>query len=814
MAGSGPLARALLAGMALVLAAALPVEAQHGFGRGRNRSPERAMREQVGPGEYALDGAAAIEAVSRGEGRAALDYYERAAQEAEQQGDHRRAARAWHAASVTAFRIGRFQKTIQDGDRAIEMFKQASGLMPPDLSSWSSVYAQLGAAYRVVGDLPKAQQALEAGLEFSRTRLQRRREGTAEGYLLNGLAQVAYAQRDYPRALARSSEAAQFFDGLETRLPPRAPEALRTKVRRWAASSFFEVGRAELVLGHPDEADAAFSRGLNYARLTGLRNVEIGLLSGQGSLALARRDWAKALSVYEQSIALANQVKNPAGVAGLYQGRSRALEGLGRIEEAFAAAQEAVRHIEEVRADLADSTLRSGFFENKQGIYQHAVFLALEAQHPEDAFALAEQSRSRAFLDLLGSQTTLSKGRTRALVDEEVRLRTRLAEARAEADDAEGSDDPEGAAKRAKALDRDYRAFLERVRKENLEQASLMSVEPVTLAEIQRLLPEGTTLLEYETGDRGVVVWVVDREQFTAVRLPGDRRSLVNQVRRFRHAITEQSPLAEVQAQAQGLYHRLLGPARAAIRGQRLLIVPHGVLHYLPFAALRSPAGRWLVEDFALSTLPSASVLRYLVDKGAQAPDRALVVGNPDLGAALALPWAEREARLGGRREHEATVLIGDEATEARVKRAVEKVGLVHFATHGELNEDDPLSSAVLLVPGGGQDGRLEVREVFGLDLHARLVVLSACETGLGKLSRGDELVGLQRAFLYAGTPAVVTTLWKVDDRASYELIRAFYDRLEKAGPGPALRQAQLETMRAFPHPFAWAAFGLTGAPR
>jgi CHAT domain-containing protein len=218
--------------------------------------------------------------------------------------------------------------------------------------------------------------------------------------------------------------------------------------------------------------------------------------------------------------------------------------------------------------------------------------------------------------------------------------------------------------------------------------------------------------------------------------------------------------------------------------------------------------------DFTISTLPSASVLRYLLDKGAGAPDRALVVGNPDLGTALALPWAEREARLVGRHEHEATVLVRDEATEARVKELLGTVGLVHLATHGELSEDDPLSSAVLLVPGAGQDGRLEVREVFGLDLHARLVVLSACETGLGKLSRGDELVGLQRGFLYAGTPAVVTTLWKVDDRASYELVRAFYDRLESAGPGVALRQAQLETMRTFPHPFAWAAFGLTGAPR
>jgi CHAT domain-containing protein len=167
-----------------------------------------------------------------------------------------------------------------------------------------------------------------------------------------------------------------------------------------------------------------------------------------------------------------------------------------------------------------------------------------------------------------------------------------------------------------------------------------------------------------------------------------------------------------------------------------------------------------------------------------------------------------------GQQEPQATVLIRADATEAQVKKLIETAGVVHFATHGELDESDPLASALLLAPGGGEDGRFEVRELFGFDLHARLVVLSACETGLGKLSRGDEIVGLQRAFIYAGTPAVVTTLWKVDDRASFELIRAFYERLGREGPTQALRQAQLTTMRNFPHPFAWAAFGLTGAPR
>lgn len=810
---------ALLIG-ALLLAALAPLaEAQRpGGGKGRHRGQGRdratTTQEALAPGVYVLDGAAAIEALERGEGPQALAYYERTGEQAAKDGNHVRAARAWHAATVTALRLGHFQKVIQDGGRAIETFKAASGLTPPDLGSWASVHAQLGSAYRAVGDLPRARATLEEGVELTRTRMSGRREDQAEGYLLNGLAQVAYAQRDYPTALARSTQAAQFFESAESRLPAKAPERLRTKLRRWNAASLSVVGRAQLALGHPDEADQAFDHGLRYARLSGLRDTEAEMLAGQGGLALARQDWARALGIYQQAVVLATQVKRLARLPGLYQGQARALAGLGRTEDAFVASREAVRHIEELRADLGDSSLRTGFFEDKQGIYHQAVSMALQAGHPEDAFTLAEQGRSRTFLDLLGSQTTLSKGRTRALIDEEIRLRARLAQARADADDADGSGDSDAARAEAEALERDYRAFLDRVRNESLEQASLMAVEPVTLPEIQRLLPAGTTLLEYQVGEGGVVVWVVERDRFQVVRLPGDRQSLLAQVRRFRAGIAGQAPLAEVELQAQALYGRLLGPARGEIHGDRVVIVPHAILHYLPFAALRSPAGRWLVEDFALSTLPSASVLRYLVDKGAGAPARALVVGNPDLGAGLALPWAEREARMVGQHEREATVLVRADATEAQVKALLETVGLVHLATHGELNESDPLSSAILLVPGGGEDGRLEVREVFGLDLHARLVVLSACETGLGQLSRGDELVGLQRAFLYAGTPAVVTTLWKVDDRASFELIRAFYDRLDGAGPVTALRQAQLDAQHAFPHPFAWAAFGLTGVSR
>jgi len=802
-----------LAISAVLVAVAPPADAQRG---GARHAPQgtQPSQEQPAPGEYPLEQPGVSEVVTRGEGAQALVYYERTAKEAEQKGDQQHAARAWHAAAIVASRLGHHQRVIQYSSGAIDAFKAAGSVSPRDQMAWADSYLHLGTAYRVVGDLAKSRQAFEDGLQFAKTNLSGLREGQVEGFFLNRLAGIALAQKDYQTALARNTQAAQFFEGWEARSGAQMGERQRSAVRRWVANSLVGIGRDQQALGYLDEADAAFGRALTYARSSALREVEMQALAAQGNLALARKDWAKALDLYQQSIALASQMGPGLNLAPFYQGQSRALQGLGRTAEAFGSIQEAIRQIEQIRADLTDPTLRSGFFEDKLGLYQRAVHLALEAQHPEEAFAIAERSRSRTFLDLLGSQTTLSKGRTRGLVAEEVRLRSRLAEARAEAQQSEGTEEGAGARARAETLDRDYQAFLERVRKENLEQASLMAVEPVTLSEIQTLLPERTTLLEYHLGPEGAVVWVVERQRFKVVQLPGDTQSLRNQIRQFRNVIAKQAPIGTVQTQAQALYDRLVRPARAEINSQRLLIVPHAALHYLPFAALRSPDGRWVAEEFTTSTLPSASVLRYLTDKGAGASDRALVVGNPDLGPDAALPWAEREARLVGQREREATVLLRADATEAQVKKLVESVGLVHFATHGELSESDPLSSAVLLVPGGGEDGRLEVREVFGLDLHARLVVLSACETGLGQLSRGDELVGLQRAFLYAGTPAVMTTLWKVDDRATYELIRALYSRLETSSPAEALRQAQIETMKTFSHPYQWAAFGLSGLER
>ena len=198
-----------------------------------------------------------------------------------------------------------------------------------------------------------------------------------------------------------------------------------------------------------------------------------------------------------------------------------------------------------------------------------------------------------------------------------------------------------------------------------------------------------------------------------------------------------------------------------------------------------------------MTYLSSASLLQFTTAKRKALGKKVLAIGNPDLvDQTKELKFAELEAGEIKKLYPSSSVLLGKEATKLKAKDLSSQHDILHFAAHAELNPDDPLSSAILLAKRDGDEGRLEVREIFEMDLKASLVVLSGCETGLGKLSSGDELVGLTRAFIYAGTPSVVASLWKVDDASTAHLMSSFYKSLKTTSKAEALRQAQLEMIR------------------
>jgi CHAT domain-containing protein len=256
-------------------------------------------------------------------------------------------------------------------------------------------------------------------------------------------------------------------------------------------------------------------------------------------------------------------------------------------------------------------------------------------------------------------------------------------------------------------------------------------------------------------------------------------------------------------ALSQELYKLLLQPALPHIHGKELIIVPHDVLHYLPFQALVGSDGRYLIEKYPIYYLSSASLMQFTQEKGKAKGElttilaqggKVMALGNPDLGdPQMNLKFAEIEAKEIKNVYPQSSIYLEKEATEEKAKTLSPLNDMIHFASHAELNDNDPLASAILLAKSDKEDGRLEVREIFGIDLRASLIVLSACETGLGKLSSGDELVGLTRAFIYAGTPSVVASLWNVEDSSTAALMASFYKNLKTMTKVEALRQAQLQ---------------------
>ena len=329
--------------------------------------------------------------------------------------------------------------------------------------------------------------------------------------------------------------------------------------------------------------------------------------------------------------------------------------------------------------------------------------------------------------------------------------------------------------------------------------------------------------------------------------LETDPENLFQKIREFRDRAVEGITLDRLFSKAyerplSDLYKILIQPIERELSGKkRLVIVPHGMLHYLPFQALLSREGKYLIESFSISYLPSATVLKYARAKNKGNHVDLFAVGNPATGLAP-LPAAELEVKEVSAIFEKKLVLTGQQATKISVKSQGPKYDLMLFSTHGEMIESNPLKSNLRFTPSEKDDGKLTVNEIFDMEIKANLVTLSACETALvkgegGDFPQGDDLVGLSRAFIHAGAPSVVASLWKVSDESTVELMRAFYQNLKSMSKSDALRKAQLDLMKSsirfrvergsgsinqppsYPkgmaiecsHPFFWAPFILLG---
>ncbi len=441
-----------------------------------------------------------------------------------------------------------------------------------------------------------------------------------------------------------------------------------------------------------------------------------------------------------------------------------------------------------------------------------------KAEWLEQAFSYWERGKSRTFLDQLGNERiNIKRINDPELAQQEQQLRTeiqvldqRLGAEQDKPSDQQSRDLIQTLRAKRDQKQEEYSNLLITIKVQNPEYASLITIDPLTLPQVQGLLDKETTLIEYVVFDTGIIAFLVTANDFHVTATKVSQKEMEDAVRDFRDFSTLQTDHHESLAV---LYKWLITPIKSQLKTKNLIVVPHGTLHYLPFQALTN-GKRYLAEDYTITYVPSASVLKFALEKRKEKADTLIAFGDPQVQGLPALRYAGQEAQSVAE-IYNTQPILGNAVTKSKLEAIAVNYSIIHVAAHGEYNPISPLFSSLRLTPEGADDGRLTVQDVYGLDLaQADLVVLSACETQLGPVTRGDEVIGLSRAFIYAGTPTIIASLWNVDDEATSTLMTAFYTHLKQGmSKAEALRAAQLETRAKYPNPYYWAGIVLTGDP-
>lgn len=709
---------------------------------------------------------------------------------------------------------------------------------------------ELRAAERVIEGGP-ARPALGAAIALARADLESQLNdyATAERHYVRAealsrragdVAGVAEAEAGYALLLV---ERAQYGRALEL-LASAARAEVANGDRRAAALTRLDIGHVQLRRGELALARRAFELALDSLRVLSDAVGQAAALGALGELEMAAGAPLAAEARYRRGLAQLDHRAVPSVSWQLHAGLGHALHATGRATDAAAELRAAVAAIEQLAVTLTVEDRRATFLVDKWDVYAELAALERTRGDAAAAFLVSERMRARQMLDLLArGRIARPTSVDSALLEREQDVRRQVGELTRQLEIEGHSTDAlrgpaigagSGVAREGLArAQEDYARILLEMR-EDVAYTPVVRGEVVAWRDVSQRLAPGEALLEYLVSDSTTVAFVITPDTIRAVDLDVSRRELASLVDFVRGTVVQPHTLRAREAwrpPLRRLYTRLVAPlADGGVLSdvRRLIIVPHAELHYLPFAALVRPGepprghDEFVVERYEIAYTPSASVWVRLGERQrprgngvlALAPHSDALQGSREEVAAI--------RALYGR---EATVLIDAAATESAFRAAAPRYSVIHLATYGVLNKHNPLFSFVELTAGarhdaaGDSDGRLEVQEVFGLTLDARLIVLSACQTGLGSgsvsdLPAGDDWVGLVRAFLSVGAANVVATLWPVEDRSTSRLMVGLHSRL-KAGRTEvaALAEAQREALRnpMTADPFYWAGFVLVG---
>lgn len=753
---------------------------------------------------------------------------------------------------ITLGNIGTVYNSLGDRARAIEMYRQALDIAREtgNRAGEAALLNNMCRAYSALCDYQRAQ--LNCWQALSITREIGHRYG--ESVTLNNLGLIGYALSEYDQAL----------------LYYRRSLDLKSEIgdRDGEAATLSNIGQVYDALSDYDRALLYYRQSLNIQQEIGDRVGEAATLNNIGAVLRSLSNYDQALEHYQQSLSIVQEIGHQYGeavalnnIGGIYSALSDYEQALlsfehslrihreigSRVEEGLAlgnigsvyedqlhyskavlAYQQAIDVLESVRTVSGSEQGRASFIAQYDHLYTRTAALYHQGDQNDRAFFTSERGRARAFLDSLATgYVELSDSVANELLVRErnawafcLVAQDALTHAQAlSVSDPDMVTDLQTQLANAKAAHNEALADIEAYGDQLVALVPGRSAV-LDVPEVQSLLDDQTTMISYYVLNEQTLAFFLTRTSFETISLDVSQEDLVRRILDFHAMIPKRQPRI-TQPAAEDLYRLLFAPLSDAVTTTRLVVVPHGPLHYLPFAALTDPGtGQALLERYTLVILPSASTLPFIRANAvtpSQAGDRdrtghPLVVGDPVAADLDPLPFAEKEAQAVAQL-YGVQPLLGEAATEGTVREHATQASILHLAAHATYNPHNPLYSAILLASDGGNDGRLEVQEVYSLDLaHTDLVVLSACETQLGELSTGDELVGLTRAFFFAGAPSIVATLWSVDDEATALVMERFYTHLnEGMSKAGALRQAQLDVRTEYPDPYYWAGFVLSG---
>lgn len=767
-----------------------------------------------------------------------------------------------------ALRVGGMLRVrLGQPERALEPLEEARRLLEGAGSADGAALATsyLAAAHQVLGRYPEAalrfEEALarsdaldlagvrasirvEAGnflLLLSRPRdaldlfeealeLYRGLGGEAEaGIALRGVARAAMHLGAYDRAQAAIEEALALVEGdgeRETRI-----------------ANLTTFGSLLRLRGESDRGRAVLEAAVSLARDADADQREATALLELGYLEVAAGRLVVGLALLDQAGSVFREVPDPVGETSARARGAEALRDLGRLEEAWDRLAPALDEVEAQRASAGRRDVRAGYFAFRQDYFEIAIdlLMLMEERRPgrgfaREAFTVHERRLARELVEARAASPAAPDPRLDAEAEElEARLRSLATADRG----AETEREIDAVLAQLAQLTSRARAAA--------QGAQVGSSPPVPdVAGVQRrLLDRGSLLLAFSLGEKRSFLWAVTREEFRAYTLP--RRLEIESVAQGFTEATRSPRLDRAGLRdelGKRLAAMLLGPVAAELGASRLLLVPQGKLQGVPWAALPDPADptgrRYLVEQHEIAELPSVATLVAIRagSEGERRDARGVTVfadpvyqpDDPRLLVPVAAP-PTKWARLAHAQEEAEGILVVSPSPDDRLMKGFSacresferadwrRTGTLHFATHAEIHARQPELSGLVLScfdrQGRARDGFLRAFEISRLSLNVDLVVLSACETGVGDELAGEGMASLARAFFEAGARRVVSSLWRVGDRSTARLMTQFYEgyRGRRLSPAAALAAAQ-RAMLAEPEtsaPYRWAGFVVQG---